>query len=62
MQEVKCPPQLTGYEYEIYETAKTIREGKTECPSMPHADTLRIMRIMDDRRRQMGVRYPFDGE
>ena len=55
-----CPAQLTGYEYEVLECAETIRQGKTECPSMPHRDILRMMRQMDDMRAQMGVVYPFD--
>ena len=58
--QAQCPAQLTGYEYEVLECAGMIEAGKTECPSMPHADTLRLMRMMDDLRRQMGVRYPFE--
>ena len=60
LQHVPCPVQLTGYEYEIDEFCQTFEAGKIECPSMPHADTLHVMRVMDDLRAQMGVKYPFD--
>lgn len=55
-----CPAQLTGYEYEVAETAACIEAGKLECPSMPHKDTLHMMELMDEVRRQMGVYYPFE--
>ena len=40
IREVKVPEQISGYEYEIAETISCIKEGKLECPSMPHAETL----------------------
>ena len=56
-----CPAQLTGYEYEVLETVRCIREGKLECPSMPHGETIHIMELMDRLRAQMGVAYPCEG-
>lgn len=56
--EVLCPPQITGYEYEVREAAACIREGKTQCPSMPHEETVHMMALMDHIRAQMGLRYP----
>ena len=38
-----------------------IREGKLECPSMPHGETIHIMELMDRLRAQMGVAYPCEG-
>ena len=55
-----CPAQLTGYEYEVTEAARCIEAGALECPSMPHQDTVRMMELMDEIRRQMGVHYPFE--
>ncbi|MCI1636556.1 MAG: Gfo/Idh/MocA family oxidoreductase [Bifidobacterium crudilactis] len=54
------PPQLTGYEYEVASAAQAIRDGATECSEMPHSDTLRIMRMMDEIRGIWGLRYPFE--
>ena len=56
--ETLCPPQLTGYEYEVREAAACIREGRTECLSMPHRETVHMMALMDHIRAQMGLRYP----
>lgn len=55
---LSCPPQLTGYEYEVLETVDCIRKGLTECPSMLHAETVHMMEQMDHLRAQMGIRYP----
>lgn len=61
IQKIRCPGQLTGYEYEVLETVRCIQEGKTECPSMPHSETIHIMELMDHLRIQMGVSYPCEG-
>lgn len=58
---IQCPPQLTGYEYEVLETVDCIQKGLTECPSMPHAETIHMMEQMDHLRAQMGIRYPCEG-
>ncbi|MCM1134107.1 MAG: Gfo/Idh/MocA family oxidoreductase [Clostridium sp.] len=52
------PPQITGLEYEVLSCAKALKEGRIECPEMPHAETLRMMGIMDEVRRQMDVVFP----
>lgn len=56
----RIPEQLTGYEYEVESAAHAILEGKQECPEMPHSDTIRIMKMMDEIRGIWGVRYPFE--
>lgn len=54
------PEQLTGYEYEVAAAARALLAGKTECEEMPHADTLRIMALMDRIRGAWGLRFPFE--
>jgi len=54
------PPQLTGYEYEVASAVQAIREGRSECPEMPHAETIRVMETMDALRSSWGVKYPFE--
>ena len=54
------PFDYTGYEYEVRSAARAIREGKCECPELPHAESLRILRQMDALRAQWGIRYPFE--
>lgn len=60
-QEIKCvevPQQITGYEYEVEAAMRAIKEGKLECEEMPHEETIRVMEIMDELRKEWGVIYP----
>lgn len=59
---VPMPEQINGYEYEILEAIACIQKGELECPSMPHEDTLEVLRMMDGFRREWGVRYPAEIE
>lgn len=61
VEQVDCPAQLTGYEYEVLETADCIARGLLECPSMPHSETIHMMEVMDHLRAQMGIVYPCEG-
>jgi predicted dehydrogenase len=53
---IQCEPN--GFEYEIRETHRCLREGLTESPAMPLDETLETMRTMDALRAQWGMRYP----
>ena len=57
---ITVPEQITGYEYQVLSCMKAIEEGKTECPEMPHSETIQIMCQMDEIRRQFGIVYPFE--
>lgn len=54
------PEQINGYEYEVLSCIKAIREGKTECEEMPHGETLRVMKLMDEMRAKWGMKYPME--
>jgi hypothetical protein len=54
------PEQITGYEYQVLASKDAIEQGWTECPQMPHQTTLHVMKVMDELRRQWGIRYPFE--
>ena len=56
----KRPRQKTGYEYEIMACVRALREGWTECPELPHEETLRMMELLDEIRRQYRIVYPFE--
>lgn len=56
----KCPKQISGYEYEVEASIKAIRSRQNECVEMPHAETLRVMKIMDSIRKEWGIVYPFE--
>lgn len=49
-----------GFYYEADAVALDIAAGRTDSSTMPHAETLRVMEIMDEIRRQGGGRFPQD--
>ena len=54
----KRPKQNTGYEYEVEAFAKAVKQGASDCQEMPRSETISIMHLMDEIRRQFGVVYP----
>lgn len=52
------PSTRHGLHFEAVEAARRISAGDIESPLMTWDETLRIMRIMDEVRTQLGVRYP----
>ena len=60
-QEVKSivvPKQITGYEYEVEACARAIAAQEIECEEIPHAETIRVMEIMDEIRNSWGYELP----
>ena len=60
IRKITIPTQINGYEYEVLVCREAIRNGQRECEKMPHAETLTIMKQMDELRAQWGVKYPYD--
>lgn len=58
LERIEIPRQISGYEHEFIECVKAIRAGRTESWSMPLAESVRVMEIMDSLRRQWGLVYP----
>ncbi len=52
--------QISGYEYEVKACVADIKAGKTESERMTHGKTLKMMHVMDEIRKQMGVKFPFE--
>ena len=59
-EEIRVPAQITGYEYEFLACKEALANNLTESPYMPLDETLTIMQIMDDLRKEWGVVYPMD--
>ena len=57
---IPVPEQINGYEYEVLACREALEKGWTECPQMPHAETLRMMKVMDGLRKSWGVIYPME--
>lgn len=56
----ETPKQINGFEYELEACMEAIREGRTECPQMPHAETVKVLELTDSLRAKWGVRYPME--
>ncbi len=55
---IAVPEQITGYEYQFAESAECIAKGQLESNSMPLADSVKVMQVMDALRKQWGMVYP----
>lgn len=60
VEELPLPMQVTGYEYQVLSCNEALKQGKLECPEMPHEHTLDVMRVMDTLRKQWNIKYPFE--
>lgn len=49
-----------GYTYELREVTRCIQAGLTDSTTMPQADSLAILELFDEVRRQLGTVYPND--
>ncbi|MCR4797474.1 MAG: Gfo/Idh/MocA family oxidoreductase [Lachnospiraceae bacterium] len=58
LEHIDVPEQISGYEYEVREAMRRIAEGKTESESMPLAESVYVMELMDALRKQWGLVYP----
>lgn len=56
---IATPHRKNGFEYEVLEAMRCIREGLRESPSLPWSETIRIAEISTGLLNQWGVRYPF---
>ena len=50
-------PEL-GLHQEAVEVARLVDAGDLESPLLPQAETVAIMEVLDEVRRQVGVSYP----
>lgn len=54
------PEQINGYEYEFMEAVCCIEAGKTESDSMPAAESIYVMELMDALRKDWSLVYPME--
>ena len=59
-QTLHAPLRINGFEEEIEEVMRCVREGRFESPRIPHCETLALMGWMDTLLQRLGVRYPWD--
>lgn len=58
IEELPLPEQRCGYEYEFIEFERCIREGKLEPETVRVDDSIFILDLMDQLRRDWGLVYP----
>jgi len=58
--EHKLPTLGRGYTYEIMECMSCISDGLIESPRWSHQNSMELIRIMDEIRGQIGLKYPFE--
>jgi predicted dehydrogenase len=61
-QRVDFPKVGMGFYYEADAVALDIVAARLQNETMPHAETVRVMEMMDEIRRQGGARFPQDDE
>ena len=54
------PFEVNGFEYEIREAQSCVLSGRLESSVMTHAQSIAVMEIMDEVRRQNGLVFPFE--
>lgn len=58
VESLRFPDKINGYEYEIMEVHRCLRDKLLESPLVPHSGTADVMRIMDECRKQWGMTFP----
>lgn len=56
--ELTFPANGHGMFYEADEAARCIREGKLESETLPWDESILVMEVMDEVRKQGGLKYP----
>jgi dihydrodiol dehydrogenase / D-xylose 1-dehydrogenase (NADP) len=57
---LELPFEANGYQFQVMEVNRCIREGLTESELMPLDESLEIMRTMDEIRKQIKLKYPME--
>lgn len=70
VEQKKLPFRVNGYEYEVAEVVRCIRASGSEDAARPvlesplhtHADSMRLIQMMDEFRAEWGILYPFEAK
>lgn len=57
---IEMPLKGNGYNYEAEAVIEALRAGELESPVMPLDESIALMGIMDEARKQWGLRYPME--
>ena len=51
------PYSAGGFNYETEHFCELVREGRRESPVIPHAMSVEMARLLEEARRELGVRF-----
>lgn len=54
------PHIINGFEYQIMEVGQCVQQGRIQSRIMPWQETLDNLRLMDQIRQTLAIRYPFE--
>jgi predicted dehydrogenase len=57
---VQLPHRINGFEYQIEEAQNCVKSGKLESSLMPLSASIDNLRVLDEIRKQIGVKYSFE--
>lgn len=57
---VECPAEINGFEYQIREVTKCVKAGKTHSEIYRPKDSISVMGLMDDIRKEWKMKFTFE--
>ena len=58
--EVSLPWEINGFEYQIREVDRCVRAGMNTSDILKPADSLTVLRLMDEIRRSWGMKFSYE--
>ena len=62
IQTIDIPHPVNGFEYQIEESMRSIEQNMLFSEVMSHRDSIGVLKVMDDIRKQIGVQFPLEIE
>ena len=57
---VECPPDVNGFEYEIREVTKCVRNGQTHSKVFRPQDSVAVLGLLDEIRKSWDMKFSFE--
>ena len=54
---IRCPVDINGFEYEIREASRCVKQGRTGSDRYTPQDSLALTRLMYDTRMRWGMKF-----
>ena len=57
---VECPPDVNGFEYEIREASRCVKNGMSHSDIFRPEDSVAVLALMDEIRDSWDMRFAFE--